>query len=173
MALTRQVQVNAKDGTDFYVQLAAFAFEGFIDAGLGCVVIHQSWFIHYPDGRVDAGLTYLPYDLENEDFPAEAVEMIDEYEPESEVVLAVVDSQDKALCIRLTTQKLGCSPATAFMKGRDWHVAIEPGSVLRLTESAGDAERCGSTPRQPEVRLVVPTLVVILLCHVSNVGMLD
>jgi len=30
--------VKAKDGTDFYLQIAAFAFDQFVESGVGCVV---------------------------------------------------------------------------------------------------------------------------------------
>ena len=123
--------ITAKDGADFYLHLAAFAFDMFVDKGVGCVLLREGDLDRKPDGSVEARVTYLPYEIDNDEIPPEAVEMINEYEPESEIVFVTIDHTDTALCLKLTAKQIGCSPVTAAMKGREWHVAFDPGAAAK------------------------------------------
>ncbi|MCE9612925.1 MAG: hypothetical protein K8T26_01525 [Lentisphaerae bacterium] len=135
-----QQAITAKDGTDFYKAIASFSFEGFIQQGVGCVVIQEGNFAKHQDGKVEAVVLYVPWEAGNPLIPAEAAEMINAYEPESSVVLCIVSENHSATCLTLTAEKIGCSPVIAHMKGREWHVDIEPGSVLRLNVPVGDTQ---------------------------------
>jgi len=126
--------ISAEDGIDFHKKIAAFSFQGFLDHGVGAVIIHEGQFEKHPNGSVDATLTYAVYEEDSDLFPPEAVEMIEEYEPESEIVLAIVGKDDEATCITLSAQQIGCSPVAAHMKETEWHVDFDVGTVLRLKE---------------------------------------
>jgi len=85
---------------------------------------------------------YLPYSDDADLLPEEAVELINDYDPEGEVVLATVESSGKATCITFTAQQIGSTPKRLFeesIKARQ-HIPVIPNTLVRLKEFIGDIE---------------------------------
>lgn len=129
--------ITAKDGTDFYRQVASFAFENYTDHGLGAVIIRDGHFKPNPDGSINATLLYASYILDSDILPPEAIEQINLYNPETEVVLLIADLNDGS-CITLRADKIGCSPLEAHTKEKGKYIPIAKGTVVRLMEPIDD-----------------------------------
>ena len=72
--------------------MATFAYGAYLEHGFGAVIFTQGKFRTHGDDRVEASLTYEPYSAESDLLPAEVVDMIQDYDPERECILAMVDS---------------------------------------------------------------------------------
>jgi hypothetical protein len=121
-------------GIEFWKRIACFGFAGHLRKGIGCVVIRE------PQQGVskpaDSILEYVRYEAENPEIPAEAIAMLDQYDPSKEVVLLITDKAGKTLALQLTAHRLGCTPIDAY---REWSKAERmgrfiPGEVLRLRD---------------------------------------
>ena len=130
--------ITAKDGTDFYRQTAAFAFDCFGDHGFGAVIIRDGYFKTNDDETIEATLLYASFALNSDILPSEAVEMINSYDPKAEVVLVIADKNNAGSCLTLKADKIGCSPLEAHTQISKKFVAIAKGTVLRLMEPIDD-----------------------------------
>jgi hypothetical protein len=83
--------IDATGGTDFYQQVAIFAYGSYIELGYGAVIVTEGEFRVHGGGRVEASLTYIPFSQEAE-LPDEVIEQINDYDPELQCVFAMVDS---------------------------------------------------------------------------------
>lgn len=140
MTTPLQRHIHAKEGTEFYKEIAAFSFEGFLAHRFGAVLVREGFFGRHPDGMVDAVADYVPCGTDSE-LPQEAVAMIDKYTPENEVVMVILGADGQATCLTLSAQKMGCTPFGVYMLRNGWHVDYPPGSVLRLKEPIGEVQR--------------------------------
>ena len=122
--MTQTIHINASDGTDFYQQIATFAYGSYVLHGSGAVIVTEGEFRVHGEGRVEAALTYIPFSQEAE-LPDEVIEQINDYDPELECIFAMVDSEGKATVLTLNAQKLDSTPKRLYE---------EMSSGLRLTE---------------------------------------
>ena len=129
------IHIQAADGTDFYRQVATFAYASSIRQGFGAVIVTEGEFRTYGDGRVEAKVVYVPYSLDV-DLPSEVITLIWDYDPERECVFAMVDGTGKATCITLTARQMGATPKRPFEEAitAQQHVPILPGTVVRVTD---------------------------------------
>jgi len=104
-------------GHDCWRKLASFAFESYLQSGIGVCTLRAQ-----PGVKTkDAPLKYQPNDPDDAAFdklPAETVTMLDEYDPQREVVFAIIDRDEKAVVVQLTAQKMGCAPIHAYRENQ-------------------------------------------------------
>ena len=79
--MTQTIHINASDGTDFYQQIATFAYGSYVLHGSGAVIVTEGEFRVHGEGRVEAALTYIPFS-QDADLPDEVIEQINDYDPE-------------------------------------------------------------------------------------------
>jgi hypothetical protein len=133
------LRIDAKDGSDFYRRLAAFAYLSSLTHGLGAVVIAEGGFIMGSDGSVVADARYVAYTPEDGLFTAEAEGLLNAYDPAQELILLILDAQNRASCLQLTAQLIGATPKALCL---DWvrgelGMPWLPGQLLALDEAAG------------------------------------
>ena len=107
------------------------------------MIITEGEFRNHGDGRVEASLTYVPYCEETDLLTPEIVDMIQEYDPDRECVLAIVDSAGKAFCLTLNAQEhMGSTPKQLFEETikKQQHVPVVPGTLIRLKEPVHDID---------------------------------
>ena len=129
------IHIQSTDGTDFYRQVATFAYASSIQHGFGAVVVTEGEFGTYGDGRVAANLEYVSYSLDA-DLPSSVMALIEDYDPELECVFAMVDGTGEATCVTLTARQTGATPKRLFeeaIRARQ-HVPVLPGTVVRVTD---------------------------------------
>ena len=140
--MTQTIHINASDGTDFYQQIATFAYGSYVLHGSGAVIVTEGEFRVHGEGRVEAALTYIPFS-QDADLPDEVIEQINDYDPELQCVFAMVDSEGKATVLTLNAaEHMGSTPKMLFEEAikRQQHVPILPGIVVRLKDCVGDIE---------------------------------
>jgi hypothetical protein len=136
------IHIDARDGTDFYQQIAVLAYGSFLQHGFGVVVVAEGEFRVRGDGRIEVSLSYIPFSQEA-DHPDEVIEQINDYDPELECVFAMVDSKSKAAVLTLNAREhMGSTPKRLFEEAikRHQHVPIVPGTVVRLKDYIVDIE---------------------------------
>jgi len=126
-------QVKAPNSAEFTRLLAGFATEGYHLAGIGAVVIRDGQFLTTPDAQVETTLLYVPYEADQPLIPPDAVEMLDEYDPDKEFVLAVLGPDGRAMCLRLEI-------ANTHLPPRSRNVPYMAGAVLQLKIAIGDIQ---------------------------------
>ena len=136
------IHIKASDDTEFYQQIAAFAYGSYAQHGFGAVVITQGEFLKNNGGNIEAHVMYVPHSEDEALLPEEAIEFINDYDPERECVLAMVESTGKATCITLTAQQMGSNPKRLFEEAIkiQQHVPVISGTLVRLKESIGDVD---------------------------------
>jgi hypothetical protein len=112
--MTPQAQITSTGGTDFYRQVAVFAYASYINEGRGTVVIQKSAFITLHDGRIEAHLQYIRQGESSEFVPSKVSEQINLYNPEKECVLTMIDEKGEAAVITLSSDRIGMTPRKAF-----------------------------------------------------------
>ena len=134
--------IKATDGTDFHRQVSIFAYSEYVRHQRGVVLIAEGGFCKHPDGSVEATLTYVAHQEEPELLPPEAIQMVQDYDPERESVLAMMETTGKATCITLTAQDTGTTPKRLFEEAikQSQHVPIMPGTVVRLHHAISGIE---------------------------------
>ena len=140
--MTQTIHINASDGTDFYQQIATFAYGSYVLHGSGAVIVTEGEFRVHGEGRVEAALTCIPFS-QDADLPDEVIEQINDYDPELQCVFAMVDSEGKATVLTLNAaEHMGSTPKMLFEEAikRQQHVPILPGIVVRLKDCVGDIE---------------------------------
>jgi hypothetical protein len=137
-----QVRIHATGGTDFYRQVAIFAYGAWLRHGYGAVCVKQETFHARKNGHVAAQVTYIPYSAEAF-LPSEVTEMINAYDPKRECVFAMIDAQGSASCVTLSAEEhMGSTPKQLFDEaaGNQQHVSFAPGEVAYLKEFIADIE---------------------------------
>ena len=140
--MDQTIHIKASDGTDFYQQIATFAYGSCVLHGSGAVIVTEGEFRVHGEGRVEAALTYIPFS-QDADLPDEVIEQINDYDPELQCVFAMVDSEGKATVLTLNAaEHMGSTPKMLFEEAikRQQHVPILPGIVVRLKDCVGDIE---------------------------------
>ena len=142
MVVSYGVNIQASDGRDFYRQVATYAYSEFMRNGVGAVAITEGHFQVFGDGHIEAMLLYVPYTDDSQFLPPEASEQVDQYDPERECVLAILDANEKGTCVTLTAERLGSLPKTLFEEAikTQQHVPIVPGTVVKLRNGPDDIE---------------------------------
>jgi len=113
------IHINASGGTDFYQQIATFAYGSYVLHGSGAVIVTEG------------------------ELPDEVIEQINDYDPELQCVFAMIDSEAKASVLTLNAaEHMGSTPKMLFEEAikRQQHVPILPGIVVRLKDCVGDIE---------------------------------
>ena len=74
--------------------------------------------------------------------PPEAIELIDQSDPDKDCVFALADSDGQGSCLTLPAGKLGTTPKALFEDAIKEHqfVPIMPGAVVRMKEGPDDIE---------------------------------
>jgi len=135
-------QVHAANGYEFQRELALFSYSSFLDHGLGIVSILDEGYVQHPDGSLDARLSYVPYAEHSDEFPAEAIEQLNEYDPKLEFVVSIVASSGEATIVTVKGEEGGFTPESVWresMKSKGKIVLI-PGQVVELMEHALDVD---------------------------------
>jgi len=109
----------------------------YLKEGYGCCVIREPTKVIEEDNIEDL-LKYIPYEINSDKIPLEAIDMIQNYDPQKELILVVKDKLEKMLAIQLTVQQLGLTPKEAY---RTWSRAhgfgvLIPGELVFLKETA-------------------------------------
>jgi hypothetical protein len=135
-AMSHVIHIQATGGTDFYRQVATFAYGSVLEHGRGAVVASQGEFRTHGDGRVEASLMYVANSERADLLPPEVVDMIQDYDPEGECILAMVDSAGEAACVSLSANEMGSTPRQLFEEAikAQQHVPIVPGTMVRIKE---------------------------------------
>lgn len=115
----------------YWKKIAAFSYASYLEKGLGAVVIKQNTSQPFSAASLDQHLQYVPFDPDNMEIPLDAVDMLVEYDPETELVLMIEDANGQKVCMQLTAHKLGISPYEAF---KEIHGTLVPGQVYQLRE---------------------------------------
>ena len=125
--------------SDMWRKIASYAYVSFREAGCGAVLVRQVDSANPSEAELLTDLEYVPWDPQNDLFPDGADAMIDEYDPEKEVVLMIVNAENEGLCLQLSSEKLGCTPLSAY---RDEYGPYHylPGDYLKLTRLIDDVE---------------------------------
>jgi hypothetical protein len=97
-------RITVSDGNDFHSAIHRFGYESYQQAGRGIVTIQEGDLCRHPDGRTDAKLYYRP-DNERGDIPTEAKALVQQYEPEREVVLAIISNDGQSTVVTLANSK--------------------------------------------------------------------
>ena len=108
------IHIQAADGTDFYRQVATFAYASSIRQGFGAVIVTEGEFRTYGDGRVEAKVVYVPYSLDV-DLPSEVITLIWDYDPGLYVFLGE-EKSEMALSGRITRPSCGILGTAADKK---------------------------------------------------------
>ena len=129
-------------GYEFWYRLASFAFDSYLKHGIGVCILKEQPGVE----TKDAALKYLAYDPDNPDFdalPIETMEILDEYDPMTEVVLAIIDKDDKALVMQLSTLTLGVRPIQAYRRNQRKKRSGRwiPGELLSLKKDLPEIPR--------------------------------
>ena len=108
------IHINASGGTDFYQQIATFAYGSYVLHGSGAVIVTEGEFRVHGEGRVEAALMYIPFS-QDADLPDEIIEQINDYDPKLQCVFAMVDSEGKATVLTLNAaEHMGSTPKMLF-----------------------------------------------------------
>ena len=83
-----------------------FGFESFQEQGRGVVTLSEGDMTRNDDGSIDAGVRYLSLEHQVGLIPDEAIEMSRVYDPEREVVFAIVSDNGKAMVITLDLHEM-------------------------------------------------------------------
>lgn len=75
----------------YWKQIAAFAYESFLEHGDGVVLIKEKPSQAFSSADLDKYFQYIPFDPDNEEIPLDGVAMIVKYKPEKEVILMITD----------------------------------------------------------------------------------
>ena len=125
----------------FLQHLSVVAFSGYLHVGCGCVAISELENINSAKA-IENLLEYIPYQSDSENIlvPPNAVDMIQNYDPQKEFILVVKEKSEKMLSIQLRAQRLGSTPKEAY---RSWSRqnglgALIPGELVCLKETAQD-----------------------------------
>ena len=131
--MTQTIHINASDGTDFYQQIATFAYGSYALHGSGAVIVTEGEFRVHGEGRGEAALAYIPFSQEAE-LPDEVIEQINDYDPELECIFAMVDSEGKATVLTLNAQKLDSTPKRLYEESikSQQLVPSPPGTVVPI-----------------------------------------
>ena len=82
--------------------LLAFARSSYVETGKGLVVIREGNLKRDIDGRIEAIVQYAPVSTHGHEIPAEATSQLDEYDPEGELVLAILANGGQATVVTMT-----------------------------------------------------------------------
>jgi hypothetical protein len=99
-------QISVPNADQFSRAVYVFGFESFQEQGKGVVTLSEGDMTRNEDGSVDAGVRYLSLDHQIGLIPREAIEMSGVYDPEREVVFAIVTGDGKAMVITLKLHDL-------------------------------------------------------------------
>lgn len=113
----------------YWKQLAAFAYESFLEHGDGVVLIKEKPSQSFSSADLDKYFQYIPFDPDNEEIPLDGVAMIVKYKPEKEVILMITDATGQTVCLQLSAEKLGITPLEAY---KEAHCKLVPGQVYKL-----------------------------------------
>lgn len=113
----------------YWMHLAAFAYSSFLDYGDGVVEIKEWHDQPFSPAELEKHFKYIPCDFETDNMPIEATGMIVDYDPKKEVVLVITDAKKQSLCLKLTAEKLGCTPLEAY---KALHGKFVPGQIYQL-----------------------------------------
>ncbi len=94
-------QISVPNADQFSRAVYVFGFESFQEQGRGVVTLSEGDMTRSEDGSVDAGVRYLSLNHQVGLIPREAIEMSRGYDPEREVVFAIVSGDGKAMVITL------------------------------------------------------------------------
>ena len=94
------------------------------------------------DDIIEDLLEYIPYEIKSDKIPPEAIDMIQNYDPQKELILVVKDKSEKILAIQLRAQQLGLTPKEAYRvwSRRNGMGTLIPGELVCLKNTAQDIQ---------------------------------
>ena len=125
----------------FLQHLSSYAFMQYLKEGYGYCVIKESTEVIEEDNIEDL-LEYIPYEINSDKVPLEAIDMIQNYDPQKELILVVRNNSQEMLAIQLTVQQLGSTPKEAYrtLIRQNRMGALIPGEVVSLKETVQDIQ---------------------------------
>jgi hypothetical protein len=81
--------------------LFAFAQSSYAETGKGLVVIREGNLRREADGRIQAHVQYAPIATHIAGIPAEALDQLDRYSPDQELVLAIISNGGQATVVTM------------------------------------------------------------------------
>ena len=121
----------------YWKELASFSYASYLEKGFGAVQIKENPKQQFSPADLDKYFQYVPFDADNDKLPPEMAEMVDDYDPEKEIILMIEDAKGEKVCLQLTAQKLGITPLEAYKESRGKFV---PGLVYKLDKAIGDVQ---------------------------------
>lgn len=107
--MIRCASISVANSELFTRSVLQFGMNSFKEACWGAVVIQEGDLTRHHDGRVDARLTYMPTATHRDVMPLKAYDFAHSYDPEKEVVFAIVDQDGDDLVLVLKNNALGIS----------------------------------------------------------------
>lgn len=131
----RPTAVNTgRKGDNVWAGAAAFAYASYLKEGRGAVMIKRMprpEDERMPFDQPDDFFLYAPKDVLGNVFPNCHAGAIDRYNPETEMILLVLDTVKSGTCLKLTGQNMGITPMEAVAR-KDGRKEIKPGQLLKL-----------------------------------------
>jgi len=121
----------------YWKQLAAFGYGSFLEKGIGAVLIKENPTHQFSATDLQKYFQYIPCDAKDDKLPPEMDEMVNDYDPEKEVILMITDAKGQTICLQLTAQKLGITPLEAYKAEHD---KFAPGRVYKLEKVINDIQ---------------------------------
>ena len=97
----QSVQISESTADGYVKALFQFARSSFEETGRGLVVIREGYLTREPDGRIEATAQYSPDSKHGHEFPPEAMEQVRNYDPEKELLLAILSKDGQATVITM------------------------------------------------------------------------
>ena len=121
----------------YWKQIAAFAYSSFLEKGFGSVQIKENPKQQFAPADFEKYFKYIPFNPDNDSLPPEMAEMVDDYDPEKDVILMLTDANGQTICLQLSAEKLGITPLEAY---KESHRKLVSGSVYKLEKPIGDVQ---------------------------------
>lgn len=130
--------ITAKDEAEFVFLLSFFAFQCFLQHGRGVVLLKRKQMVKRKSG-IRCEVDYHPLKLNTENWDAEALKMVEDYDPGNEVILDIMEPDGSGRYSLSQPRDTASRPREAYRTAlkEAGHVPIVPGTVVRLKPGAG------------------------------------
>lgn len=120
---------------EFWLAVSSFAYVGHLKEGRGAVLIKQYTREPLTGANIEHHLMYVPLEVARRTLARPRIELVEEYDPEEEAVMMVLDTFGNANFLLLTEDNLGLAPIEAYMNGIEQGAsAFTHGQLLQLKE---------------------------------------
>ena len=95
------IQISESTADGYVKALFQFARSSYNETGRGLVVIREGCLTRSADGRIEATAQYSPESRHGHEFPPEAIDMVEGYDPQAELVLAIISDNGQATVVTM------------------------------------------------------------------------